>query len=562
MKPLLYLTLKQFKNGLIRAASSPKRLIGLLFFVGYYFMIFGRPMGGNGRGIGALPSGVPKLDFPPLQVIDAMVFAVLAAVSIFMLMGTASQQTAYKPADVDVLFATPISPKVVLVFRMVRDYFFTLIVPFIILLFGFRSAKMGWDALFRNFPNPEYGGMAIRALSLGWILIAMAWISINYATSLFINRSDRASDRNKKILGAAIAAVILAIGAYIYLAFREIHSVKEAIAFSMSPGLRAVFFMSTLATQMVMAPLTGNWMMGLVGLCGLLGITALAIRVALTQSNWMYDQAAVRGFGNAALKEMQKKGDVLGVTAEMARRGKIRARRIRWLAKARWTGPMALVWKEAFLQVRGMMAMLIWLCVMAIFISIVPILVPQRDSDMPVRYLLFLMQGVSLMSITMPLAQLGFIEVLRRVDLLKPLPFSSTVISFVEVLGRAMLGILASLVSTIAVAVAKPSLAVDAFGAFILVIGLSTLMSASVWLVTILFPDFDDHTQRQFRGFLTLIAVAVLGFFPVVVFLPLWLLLHWPSPLAALLATAIALAMSGAVCLMSGKLYEGYNPSE
>lgn len=564
MKPLLYLTFRQFKNAVIRNLSSPKRLIGLLFFGLYYFGFFIRPAF-SGRISRPLPMGPEGglLEFPPMDVLEAIVFTILAFLSLFMFLSAAANQTAFKPADVDMLFPTPVKPRVVLVFRLIRDYLFTLIFPFIIVLFGLYPAKMGWESLFRNFPNEAYGGMAIRALSVGWILIALTWVSINYATGLFINRSDRQSDRNKSILFWGIGAATVALGIYIFLNARDAKSVADWIALSKAPFVRIFFLPSTLATYLVMSPLYANWLLGAAGLGGLLLLVGLPLWLAMSQADWMYDQAAARGFGSMQMRDMQRKGDLLGMVAERARQGKVKVKTGSWVHRLHVSGPAALLWKEHFMQVRGMTGVLVGLVIQCVMMTVLPFIIPKSNKgDMPAEVMLLLMQAVGVMSITLPLAQVGFIEVLRRVDLLKPLPFKSITMSIWEVAGRSFLSVLTSIIGAAGAVALTPSVWKAALAAVILAPGLSFLLSATVFLMTVTFPDFDDLTQRQFRGIVTMLAIALFGLIPALVFLVPWLGMKWPPYISAVAASALALGMGVVVCAMAGKSYESYNPSE
>src|SRR4051794_31559313 len=123
LKPLLYLTCRTVVNGVRRAVTSPKRLVYFLFFLSYYFFIFIRPTFTPSRfeRIGAPTGVVGTLPFPPLEVIDAFAFAVFAVLSLFQMSTLSVYQTALRTADVDVLFPTPISPRLVLLFKIARD---------------------------------------------------------------------------------------------------------------------------------------------------------------------------------------------------------------------------------------------------------------------------------------------------------------------------------------------------------------------------------------------------------------------------------------------------------
>ena len=561
MKPLWFLTYKTFLNGVKRALSSPRRLIGLLFFAGYYFMFFIRPAMGPTRSVSIPDRMRGAIEFPPMQIIEAVCFGILALLSLFMMLGVMSQQAGFKPADVDVLFATPVKPRIVLLFRMARDYLFTLLLPFIVVLLGLRPAKMGWESLVRNLPNNAYADLALKALILSWLLMAMSWVGINYAVSLFINRSDKASTRNKRILGWSIAIVVLSTIGYITYSSYGMTSVRGILELTQSPWLRSVFFTATFATQLTLAPLYGDVWGAALGGGALLCLIIGSLWVALSQADWMYDQAAVKGFDSMNVRNAHRRGDMMGAMAEMARRGKIKAGRRTWVHRLKMNGPWALLWKEFFLQTRGMIGLLLMLGLMGLAFCLMPAFAPTRDNEMTAGGFFFLMQAVSLFMMTLAISQTGFVEVLKKVDLQKPLPFSPPVIVFFEIVSKSLLGIAVAVSGAIAAVIVNPSLLPYAFAALIYSPALSVLLSSSVFLVTITFPDIDDPTQRQFRGIMMMLALVILGLPPTAAFLALWAFGVAPW-IAALAGAAVCLGMSALSCFVSGRLYESFNPSE
>jgi hypothetical protein len=561
MKPLWFLTYKTLWNGVVRALSSPRRLIGLLFFTGYYFLVFIRPAMMPSREM-RLPSRMEgAFEFPPMQVIEALSFGILAVLSLFMMLNVMAQQAGFKPADVDVLFPTPIKPKTVLLFRMLRDYLLTLLLPFVIILIGLRPAKLGWEAVFRNFPESNYAAMTFWALALSWFLMSMCWVAITYAISLFINRSDKRSTRNKRILGWTVALLTISTVGYIALESRRLEDLQDLLHLSESPWLRIVFFTATLASQVTLAPLTGDLASGALAMGAMIGIVAGALWVAMSQAGWMYDQAAVKGFESSSVRAAQRRGDTMGALAEMARKGKIRAGRQTFLHRLRMSGAKALLWKELFLQTRGFLGMLIVLGLMGIALCLMPALVPMGRTERGVPAFFFLMQASALFMMTLAIAQTGFIEVLRRVDLQKPLPFAPPIIVFSEIFAKAVLGIVVAVLASVVSAIVNPALLPYAFAAVIYSPALAILLSSTMFLVTILFPDFEDPTQRQFRGLMMLLALAILGLPPTGVFIGMWAI-GLPAWLAALAGALICLGISGVSWVVSGKLYESYNPSE
>jgi hypothetical protein len=180
--------------------SSGKRIVSALLIFGYWFFLIFRPMNASYTEKQTHFPTSFHFDLPPAQVMHAFAFAGYAFLSLLLAMSTSVQRIAFRPADVDVLFATPVSPRLVLVFRLFRDYLTTLLLPIIPLLFGWRPTAMGLSSLINNLPDPHSAGYVFRAASLAWLLMAMAWVSISYAISLFVNRTDLVSDRNRRVI--------------------------------------------------------------------------------------------------------------------------------------------------------------------------------------------------------------------------------------------------------------------------------------------------------------------------------------------------------------------------
>ena len=118
LKPLLYLTYKTVFNGLKRAVTTPRRLIYFIVFVGYYFFLFIRPSLTVGTPPAMPASVVGSVQFPPLEILDAFAFGLFFVLSLFLMLGIFGTQGISRPADVDVLFATPVSPRVADVLAM------------------------------------------------------------------------------------------------------------------------------------------------------------------------------------------------------------------------------------------------------------------------------------------------------------------------------------------------------------------------------------------------------------------------------------------------------------
>lgn len=561
MKPLLFLTYRSMVNGLRRAISSPKRILSLALIVAYYFWFFIRPGLVASRQADLGPVSQQLGQFSP-ELVDAVMFGAFAAMSVLLAFGIFATKGGFKPADVDVLFPTPISPKLVLGFRILREYLGTLIFPLLMVLLMLPASRRGWSSLFRNAQAGD-SELAMRSMSLAWILMALCWVAIAYAAGLFVNRSDLQSDRNKKIIAWGMGLLALAVSVFLYAKFARVQSLQDAVAIAQNPFLRVVFFTATAATHIAMAPLTGNAAGALLGAGMMVGIIALAMWAAMTQANWMYDQAAAKGFRSSELRERRAQGDMVGEAVSRAQSGKARRYRKRWLHRVPACGVKALVWKEVFIQTRSAGALLVAMAIPGVAFGLVPVLA-LRDGTRAAPYMFLGFQAMLVFMVTMNVAMAGYIEVLRRVDLQKPLPFPPFATVLAEVVSKAFWGVALSVFSCALTVALEPGWWAFALAALAFNPGLSVVMSAAVFLITVLFPDEDDPGQRQFHRLVMLLAVVISaapGFGIAVGGLLVPAFRELPF-IPAAVGGAVHLGLAAALAYPASLLYATYNPSE
>ncbi len=560
MKPLLYLYSRTIWNGVKRAFSSPRRLIGILVFVLYNLwwlprLAFG---GSNAEAF----SQMPKFQLPPMAVIDALVFGLFCALTVVLGMNAFGLKGGFKPADVDVLFPTPVSPRLVLVFRLLRDYAVTLVVPLFFLVILWRPANSGWTSLVSGLPNPASAGYVVRAGWLAYLLLTSAWITIGYAVGLFLNRVDARYERIRRAWGWACGVLIVAVGVSIYLRVLWGGDFAHAVRLASAPDLRTVFFLATGATALTMAPLKGSVALALAGAGGLLAATAAGLALALRQAPYMYEQAAVIGAALNARIRLRRRGDLYGAVAEQARQGKVRKQGTGRLGRARAIGPLALVWKEALLLRRTSVVMALVFALVSVAGSVMASLMPRSGEigAFPGVFAL-LIQAMLLFSMSSGSAQAGYLENLRRIDLLKPLPFRSEVIVGFEVLGKSLVGAVAVLIGMAALAVMAPTQWPFALAGALMLPPMAVSISSLMMLLTLLLPDIDDPTQRGFRGLVSLLGVVVFAGPPVGLF-AVCLLLRVHPALAAIPSAMVLLGVAALGVLASARLYTDFNPAE
>ena len=276
MDALLFLFVRSFLNGVKRAVTNVRRLISLVVFVLYYVFVFIRPFGDHQpiQDPRTFPTTQP-FNMPGLYTLDSIIFGLMAALSVMLMSGVLSYRGSFKPADVDVLFPTPISPKLVLVFRIFRDYCVTLLAPLFFALIGWRGTTQGLQLFFANFP--ETGRYAANAVKVAYILMTLAWVLVGYAASLFVNRSDLRSDRNRLYIIAGICGTLLVVALYAAIRLREDTSWTTVQSILHTPLVRVAFLPATAAAALVMGPLSGNWMSSIAGGLGLLTVILVSL---------------------------------------------------------------------------------------------------------------------------------------------------------------------------------------------------------------------------------------------------------------------------------------------
>ena len=564
MRPLVFLTVRTFVNGVKRAFTNPRRLVAFLFAAFWLGRFVFFPSRGEQRAfdttrLGRATELLNGLDL--IRILDAVVFCAFLFITFFLALGSLSTRNSFRPADVDVLFPTPVEPKLVLVFRILRDYLITLLAPIFFIIVGFRPAAMGVKSLQNASANPESIQQTMQVGVLAWLLLAFSWVCINYAASLFVNRSDLASSRNRRILGWGLGIILIGVCAYISWQATTFRTWEDWVALSENPVLRTIFFTATLAMWMVHGVVNGEILPLLAGFGGLVLIILSCIKLSMTQAGWMYDQAAVKGFDSADARKLQQSGDTIGLMVAQARQGKVKASRGKWLT--RWTlpGPRALLWKEAIISMRSTWFLILLFGAISIFMTLMPILTATSEHAKTAGFVFLMMQALGVFMSSSALSQAGFIEMLRRVDVQKPLPFSFSTTILFEVLAKSIpAAVVAWLCSLIAI-IARPELWQAAIAGALVMPFLATLICLVTCLTTLLFPDFEDPSQRGFRGVMNFVGVVAACSPGVLVFAGMAAVGVSPI-LAAIVTAGLKTGVAALVASITGSQYAQFNPSE
>lgn len=560
MKPLFFLWVRQILNGIKRAVSSPKRLISVLVGLGYYIGFFLRPWEKptdfTKKGGPLLPKGVTF----DVGNVEPVVFLIFMSISILMAAGVFAMKNTFKPADVDVLFPTPVSSRLVMYFRLFREYFLTLFFPLIILFFGFKPLSSLAAGLKKG--DPQGFDQAIRGMVLSWLLMAAVWVALSYALSFYLAKNEKHSKKILRISGwsiaAAVAIVFATFGAKMYID----PSWKTIVETTQMPHVRAIMIIPYLSTLVAVGSFAGSLMSALFAVLALSLLIAVSLRYASNLSGWMYDQAATRGFQGQTMRDMQRKGDMSGMMAEHARSGKVKRGRIaQKIQDVKLLNGWALIYKEWLIQARTGIGMSFVFMLILGFMAVMFLSIPEkRERVLPFVYLGLV--GFMTANFGSIAALNGFQETLRRVEVIKPLPLTSRQIAFYEVAAKSFVAILLAVVPYTIGLVYKPGLWQFHLAGLIASPAIGVGMVSAVFLVVVLFPDFDDPTQRSFRGLMQLLAM-VFVMAPAIGLFVLFIGLIHTSPLVPAVLTAGV--MCGIVALftsLAGRFYVDYNPSE
>jgi hypothetical protein len=558
MRPLVFLFVRSFVNGVKRSLTSPRRTIGLILFSLYYFGLIMRPFEPD-EPLNFTYQPLP-LSLPSRYVLDGVIFAGFGVVSLMMMSGVLTYRGGFRPADVDVLFATPIPPRVVLGFRVLRDYLFALVFPLFFGLLGFRVTRAGWQSLINNYP--AHGADMIRMGWIAWMLMALGWVSVGYGASLFVGRSDLRSDRNRLIITYSIVTVVSAVLLYSAARLATEFSWRSALEIAHSWPLRIALLPASAAAAVAVGGIEGDWATLAFGGLGSVAIILAGYSAALSQVDWLYDQGAARGFDSIRLRNLGRSGNQYALLGEYARKGKLRRK---WLADriSRHTlrGGGALVWKEMVIQTRGLLSqgMIVGLLMVAATGALA--WVSRRSPEVaPVGVVSMLFCCAYLFNFTLGLV--GFQEMLRRVDLLKPLPFTASRTIWWEVLGKTPIPATFIVIGAAVATIIVPQLGSAVLGGVLVALPLFVEISGAILLTVVLFPDFDDPTQRGLSGAFMMLAIIICSAPGLAVFFALSQGGHVPMLVAAVPSAALLLVISFALATVAGQIYAGYNPSE
>ncbi|GMV35673.1 MAG: hypothetical protein AMXMBFR61_01810 [Fimbriimonadales bacterium] len=557
MRPLLFLTFSQLRNSIRRSLTSVRRLIALLVAGAYYYWFIMRMFLRRDADLPVMPS----VQYP-VEVASAVVFGLATLVTLFFLSLVGVQRSGFRPADVDMLFPTPVSPRAVVMFRIIRENFVALIYPLIFVLLGgaaFASLAKAW---LREVPNREALTWLPYTAALSWLLVQATWIAAGHAFSL-ATANDRVSvwvKRTPAILAVSAAvALVAAVRRVVLMHGWSGDAFVQAFA---SGPIRYLYFPASAAAEIALAPLTGNYLGAGLAVLGYVLALAIVLHLALRFSSALYEQAALAVASSQPSETAMRSGDFMQYYSNLARQGKLKAGRLKWLRGLRWQGPKAVIWRDAIVSLRvsghwyalGLVGMAAY----AAFLLYIGATSPQpgfAESQ-------FMVAGMIAFIATWTSSRAGFIDLLRKVDANKALPFSMIHSLFAQSLVRNLSACTWAWMLCGIAALIEPGVSAVAISIAIAVLPLTYVVSSSVLVHLLLFPDLEDSSQRMIRELLTMLTMLVAVLPAGAVAVGLFALLNGQVLVAATVASVVNVGVAALLLLLAAELYAGFNPSE
>jgi hypothetical protein len=237
-------------------------------------------------------------------------------------------------------------------------------------------------------------------------------------------------------------------------------------------------------------------------------------------------------------------------------------RTLRWLE--RWTprGVWALLWRDLLLSWRLQGWGLVLMLLLLVALPTLPLGLMRyftgKDSLAAAKAIYLMMQYMIMLMMAVG-SYYGIIDLLRRVELQKPLPFSSREVVLVESLPTALLVLAMQLMVALLAILLFPQAWGFWLGMGLVVASFAPVLQMAMWMLAMLNPDPNDYTQRLVLGLLMFPTILLAGL-PGGLILLVGLLLKVPLVLVALLVVLGNLSVGALFVAINSRLYERFSP--
>ncbi|MBM4169351.1 MAG: hypothetical protein FJ215_09370 [Ignavibacteria bacterium] len=564
MKPFWVLNAWILKNSLRRGLRNPLRgilvVVVLMFLLGY---LVGVPLA---TIFGSSDQPAPPL--PAAGIRGFLFILILFHVALLSLPASAmiGKNAVVRESDVNFLFPSPI-PRVQL-FRT------------IILFRATISSIVSFMAVI--FYSLLFGTKYVRAIP-EFSLVLPPWFSVLYPVTFFCAAFGLAFAGT--VTGANIVrgkwskrpfihgTTGLAAISLVLLVHHGLESLQSGESFFGGilaglnhPVLYVILFPLRSMAEIALIAFMG-WTPSVVG--GLIFwplFLALSYFVLVKNQEWLYDLGVHIAQRRTAAREQ------LGNPAEVIKRwvqkgvakGSFRPRQV-WLAE-HWTpqGVWALLWRNHLIYWRLNRSTIMILDVIVLLSLFVLWYVHSvLGIEIQERLIVGILIGVQAIFVALTLGN-GFItsmDIVKRMDMQKPFPFSPRLVIFVEVLHLVGIYALSTLLLVAATLLTFPDFAQVLTIAYL--VGVSCLFPASLSILFLLFinPDMSDPVQRIIVGLLQLPVIA-LSVMPGLIPAALGVLLKLPLFVSGLSAIVANIVWTFILIELISRKYRHFNPAE
>jgi|GEM_PF-4850285 len=553
MNAVWFLWINSFKNGIRRALTSPKRLITLIFFSLYLIFAIIRPFfyaASQGRA-----ANIESKIHITSSEIEAVVFGFYLIIGTISLMLIGSYNRTLKSADIEMLFPTPVPVKVVMTARVIRDFVATFTFQiFFAFVFLVVSASM---------PHQSVLVRVGARLIVGWILVNLTFTSWGYVYNLTVLRDAPKSIHWEKVADYTRISYVILIVAVIALKIFSDSSLQGFVDLGHDPWLELMMFPAYFSYLFVASPVLG-YAFGIIGLVAVIGLIAAGFFVAYQNSGWLYDIASSRGSKQLKRQTSLRSGDYSGLIRDRIIQKNIKYKSNKRLMSWRVQGIGSLIWRELVLAPRQMRAAKFLVLLVAVGYGIFPVLIfgnhDQYVSTEVLGAFLLFTQGIGVF-MSVAVQQISLSIFLKQTDLLKPLPFSSSMLVLAELLSRSWIPSIASPISSIIIMIMRPTLAPIVIGFIFYMPSLAVLLLSALMIAVLIFPDVGDATQRAFRGYTWMLGTALVSLPGAGLMVLIYLAVHM-ALLGGIVGAIVNSGISALLIVYAGKLFQAASPSD
>jgi hypothetical protein len=570
VRVLLFLTVRVMVNSFRRAFENPLRAVLTILVLGFLVCGWGSAL----LGMLMEPVRPPRAPAPmldPTVALGRSLVIVLGIHIVYIVLGLLPSFSRglfsyFVEGDVHFLFPTPIKPLtlfrgLLLVRGAIGIVALMLMLIVYLILLGGRSMRQ-----LALVGTPQAGSWALLIYPLLFLVMSLALLWLGVAIRLMeVHRPRLLTWFWVGIVGWALVGVGLVAGRAWFLVQRADEPPFAALQASIEwlPATLWLLPASSLSDAMLVVYRGWTPAIGL-GLLFWLGMLLWADRRIVRYAGHLYELASLMAQRSARM-HLARSDPLRAIYQRALEQMSERARPVRtlrWLE--RWTprGVWALLWRDLLLSWRLHGWGLVLMVLLLVALPTIPlgfVYTFMEKNPLPLAKLIYGMMQ-SLLVLMMALGSYyGIVDLLRRVELQKPLPFSSREVVLVESLPTALLVLVMQLIVALVAIVLFP----QAWGFWLWMgLGLASfapVLQMAMWMLAMLNPDPNDYTQRLVVGLLMFPMVLLAGL-PGGLILLLGLLLKLPFVLTALLVVLANLSVGAVFVAINSRLYERFSP--